>query len=164
MICEAPLSSPLSSSLLTLGSVLGILELLRHHPRVLYIDIDIHHGDGVEEAFYSTDRVMTCSFHKFGDYFPGTGDVKVSSSAVERGVETMRMDNGLRARHGRQGRRGGRRWWPERSENTETAPLEDRCLKSPRVCRNYTTAQHTTAAAAGRSSAIYPSLPRDHPR
>ncbi|KAG7562858.1 hypothetical protein FFLO_01687 [Filobasidium floriforme] len=56
--------------------VLGILELLRHHPRVLYIDIDIHHGDGVEEAFYSTDRVMTASFHKFGDYFPGTGDVK----------------------------------------------------------------------------------------
>jgi histone deacetylase 1/2 len=43
---------------------------------VLYIDTDIHHGDGVEEAFYSTDRVMTCSFHKFGDYFPGTGDVK----------------------------------------------------------------------------------------
>jgi hypothetical protein len=66
------------------SSVLGILELLRHHPRVLYIDIDIHHGDGVEEAFYSTDRVMTCSFHKFGDYFPGTGDVKVSGRAGER--------------------------------------------------------------------------------
>lgn len=42
---------------------------------MLYIDIDIHHGDGVEEAFYTTDRVMTCSFHKFGDYFPGTGDL-----------------------------------------------------------------------------------------
>jgi len=27
----------------------------------------------VEEAFYTTDRVMTCSFHKFGEYFPGTG-------------------------------------------------------------------------------------------
>lgn len=40
---------------------------------MLYIDIDIHHGDGVEEAFYTSDRVMTCSFHKFGDYFPGTG-------------------------------------------------------------------------------------------
>ncbi|GAA97574.1 uncharacterized protein L969DRAFT_121876 [Mixia osmundae IAM 14324] len=53
--------------------VLAILELLRFHARVLYIDIDIHHGDGVEEAFYTTDRVMTCSFHKFGDYFPGTG-------------------------------------------------------------------------------------------
>ena len=32
--------------------------------RVLYVDIDIHHGDGVEEAFYTTDRVMTVSFHK----------------------------------------------------------------------------------------------------
>ena len=56
--------------------VLGILELLKHHKRVLYIDIDIHHGDGVEEAFYTTDRVLTVSFHKFGEYFPGTGDVK----------------------------------------------------------------------------------------
>jgi histone deacetylase 1/2 len=56
--------------------VLAILELLKYHPRVLYIDIDIHHGDGVEEAFYVTDRVMTVSFHKFGDFFPGTGDVK----------------------------------------------------------------------------------------
>jgi histone deacetylase 1/2 len=53
--------------------VLGIIELLRYFPRVLYIDIDCHHGDGVEEAFYTTDRVMTCSFHKFGEYFPGTG-------------------------------------------------------------------------------------------
>ncbi|KAJ7522631.1 hypothetical protein O6H91_18G020400 [Diphasiastrum complanatum] len=36
--------------------VLGILELLKYHARVLYIDIDVHHGDGVEEAFYLTDR------------------------------------------------------------------------------------------------------------
>ena len=49
----------------------------RYHQRVLYIDIDIHHGDGVEEAFYTTDRVMTVSFHKYGEYFPGTGDLKV---------------------------------------------------------------------------------------
>lgn len=56
--------------------VLAILELLKYHQRVLYIDIDIHHGDGVEEAFYTTDRVMTCSFHKFGEYFPGTGDLR----------------------------------------------------------------------------------------
>ena len=55
--------------------VLATLELLKHHQRVLYIDIDIHHGDGVEEAFYTTDRVMTVSFHKFGEYFPGTGDI-----------------------------------------------------------------------------------------
>lgn len=55
--------------------VVAILQLLRHHPRVLYIDIDVHHGDGVEEAFYSTDRVMTVSFHKYdpNTFFPGTG-------------------------------------------------------------------------------------------
>ena len=53
--------------------VLAILELLKVHHRVLYLDIDIHHGDGVEEAFYRTNRVLTCSFHKFGSYFPDTG-------------------------------------------------------------------------------------------
>lgn len=56
--------------------VLGILELLKYHQRVLYIDIDVHHGDGVEEAFFTTDRVMTVSFHKYGEYFPGTGDLR----------------------------------------------------------------------------------------
>ncbi|CAJ0916907.1 unnamed protein product, partial [Mesorhabditis belari] len=56
--------------------VLGILELLKYHKRVLYVDIDVHHGDGVEEAFFTTDRVMTVSFHKYGDFFPGTGELK----------------------------------------------------------------------------------------
>ena len=51
-----------------LDIVLGILELLRYHQRVMYIDIDVHHGDGVEEAFYTTDRVMTLSFHKYGTF------------------------------------------------------------------------------------------------
>lgn len=57
--------------------VLAILQLLRRHPRVLYIDIDVHHGDGVEEAFWSTDRVLTLSIHKFDgwNFFPGTGDL-----------------------------------------------------------------------------------------
>jgi histone deacetylase 1/2 len=41
----------------------------------LYVDVDVHHGDGVEEAFYTTNRVMTVSFHKFGNYFPGTGGI-----------------------------------------------------------------------------------------
>ena len=55
--------------------VVAILQLLLHHPRVLYIDIDVHHGDGVEQAFWSTDRVMTLSFHKYDKdgFFPGTG-------------------------------------------------------------------------------------------
>ena len=66
----------LHPNLTTSVAVLGILELLRLHTRVLYIDIDCHHGDGVEEAFYTTDRVLTCSFHKQKDYFPGTGKVE----------------------------------------------------------------------------------------
>ncbi|KAK3694978.1 histone deacetylase-like protein [Podospora appendiculata] len=55
--------------------VVAVLQLLRCFPRVLYIDIDVHHGDGVEEAFFSTDRVMTVSFHKYAPevFFPGTG-------------------------------------------------------------------------------------------
>ncbi|KAJ1489465.1 hypothetical protein T484DRAFT_1936930 [Baffinella frigidus] len=56
--------------------VLAILELLKFYPRVLYVDIDVHHGDGVEEAFVNTDRVMTVSFHKYdGNFFPQTGDI-----------------------------------------------------------------------------------------
>ncbi|KHJ81778.1 histone deacetylase family protein [Oesophagostomum dentatum] len=44
--------------------VIAILELLKYHKRVLYIDIDIHHGDGVQEAFYFTDRVSFEFFRK----------------------------------------------------------------------------------------------------
>ncbi|KAJ1570012.1 Histone deacetylase 3 [Nowakowskiella sp. JEL0078] len=54
--------------------VLAILELLRIHPRVLYVDIDVHHGDGVQEAFLHSDRVMTLSLHRYdGVFFPRTG-------------------------------------------------------------------------------------------
>lgn len=62
--------------------VLAILEMLRFFSRVLYIDIDVHHGDGVEEAFNSSDRVMTVSLHRYGIvpdvnpphlFFPGSG-------------------------------------------------------------------------------------------
>ncbi|KAK7301477.1 hypothetical protein RJT34_12342 [Clitoria ternatea] len=62
--------------------VLGILELLKVHRRVLYVDIDVHHGDGVEEAFFTTDRVMTVSFHKFGEFFPGTGHIKDTGHGI----------------------------------------------------------------------------------
>ena len=62
--------------------VLGILELLKTYQRVLYVDIDCHHGDGVEEAFLTTDRVLTASFHKYGDYFPGTGSLEDIGAGV----------------------------------------------------------------------------------
>lgn len=42
--------------------------------RVLYIDVDAHHGDGVEEAFAGSAEVMTISLHESGLFaFPGTG-------------------------------------------------------------------------------------------
>lgn len=74
---------------------LKVCSVLRYHQRVLYIDIDIHHGDGVEEAFYTTDRVMTVSFHKYGEYFPGTGDLRVAVS-VEMMRFLLELDRGSR--------------------------------------------------------------------
>jgi acetoin utilization protein AcuC len=42
--------------------------------RVAYIDVDVHHGDGVEEIFYADPDVLTISLHENGRYlFPGTG-------------------------------------------------------------------------------------------
>lgn len=58
--------------------VLAIEELLRTHSRVLYVDIDAHHGDGVEEAFLTDPRVLTLSVHQYGFdryFFPGTGGI-----------------------------------------------------------------------------------------
>jgi acetoin utilization protein AcuC len=54
--------------------VLAIHLFLKKRMRVLYVDIDAHHGDGVQAAFYDTDRVLTLSFHESGrSLFPGTG-------------------------------------------------------------------------------------------
>ncbi len=44
--------------------VLAIKELLQNYSRVLYLDIDAHHGDQVQKAFYSTNQVLTISFHQ----------------------------------------------------------------------------------------------------
>ncbi|RKO97237.1 hypothetical protein CXG81DRAFT_16007 [Caulochytrium protostelioides] len=64
--------------------VLGILELLRYYQRVLYIDLDVHHGDGVQDAFYGSNRVMTLSIHAYdGAFFPGTGSL--DESGIGRG-------------------------------------------------------------------------------
>ena len=53
--------------------------------RVAYIDIDVHHGDGVQNAFYETDQVLTVSLHQDGrTLFPGTGFVgEVGAGAGE---------------------------------------------------------------------------------
>lgn len=54
--------------------VLGILVLRKRFQRILYVDLDVHHGDGVEEAFESSKRVFTVSFHQMEDgFYPGSG-------------------------------------------------------------------------------------------
>ena len=54
--------------------------------KVLYIDFDAHHGDGVQKSFYDDPRVMKISFHETGRYlFPGTGDVLELGSGLGRG-------------------------------------------------------------------------------
>ena len=58
---------------------IAIARLLANHPggcRIAYIDIDAHHGDGVQEAFYSRRDVLTISLHETGRcLFPGSGEV-----------------------------------------------------------------------------------------
>ena len=54
--------------------VIACMILAEQGKRVLYLDVDVHHGDGVAYAFYDRCDVMTISFHQSGrTLFPGTG-------------------------------------------------------------------------------------------
>lgn len=51
-----------------------VADLISKGQRVAYVDIDAHHDDAVQDAFYETDMVLTVSFHESGEtLFPGTG-------------------------------------------------------------------------------------------
>jgi len=57
-------------------AAVAIAVARQEHPglKVLYLDIDAHHGDGVQEAFAASDDVFTVSIHESGVHaFPGTG-------------------------------------------------------------------------------------------
>jgi acetoin utilization protein AcuC len=53
----------------------AINYLLKHgYKRIMYVDLDAHHGNGVQDAFYDTDEVLFLSLHQSGDtIYPGTG-------------------------------------------------------------------------------------------
>ncbi|XP_063541419.1 histone deacetylase 8-like [Cydia strobilella] len=56
--------------------VLGIEYLREKFPKVLYIDLDVHHGNGVQDAYNLSKSVFTLSIHKFEPgFYPGTGDI-----------------------------------------------------------------------------------------
>jgi acetoin utilization protein AcuC len=68
--------------------VVAIERATRRHPglRVAYIDIDAHHGDGVEAAFYGRADVFTASIHESGQFvFPGTGAARDTGEGAGRG-------------------------------------------------------------------------------
>lgn len=54
--------------------------------RVLYIDVDVHHGDGVEMALWDEPRAITLSLHETGEVlFPGTGFIQDSGGTAAPG-------------------------------------------------------------------------------
>ncbi|KAG4301980.1 hypothetical protein PCANB_002019 [Pneumocystis canis] len=53
---------------------LAITELRNYYQRVMYLDFDLHAGDGVESAFLHSKNVLTLSLHRYDPgFFPGTG-------------------------------------------------------------------------------------------
>ena len=67
----------------------AIAKVLAVNPewRVMYVDVDVHHGDGVQWIFYDEPRVLTVSFHQSGRYlYPGTGFEDEIGGGVARGT------------------------------------------------------------------------------
>ena len=65
----------------------AIRAFVDHGWRVAYLDIDLHHGDGVQNLFYGHDRVLTISLHETGHYlYPGTGHIQELGSGAARGL------------------------------------------------------------------------------
>jgi acetoin utilization protein AcuC len=68
---------------------IGIRWLLAQGARrVAYVDVDVHHGDGVQAVFFADPRVLTISVHQNGvTLFPGTGAVDELGSGDARGTK-----------------------------------------------------------------------------
>jgi len=66
----------------------GIAAALEAGRRVAYVDIDVHHGDGVMYGFYRSGRVLDIDFHQDGrTIFPGTGDVSETGAGDGAGLK-----------------------------------------------------------------------------
>lgn len=67
----------------------AIAKILELQPewRVMYVDVDVHHGDGVQWIFYDEPRVLTVSLHQSGRYlYPGTGFENETGSGAAAGT------------------------------------------------------------------------------
>src|ERR1035437_8851037 len=66
---------------------LAIARARRDGLRVIYVDLDVHHGDGVQALHYTDPGVMTISFHESGrSLFPGTGSVGETGEGIAAGT------------------------------------------------------------------------------
>jgi acetoin utilization protein AcuC len=67
-------------------AAVAIQWLLEQGQRVAYVDIDVHHGDGVQAAFYDTDQALTISLHQDGrTLFPGAGHINETGIGAGEG-------------------------------------------------------------------------------
>ena len=64
--------------------------------RIAYVDVDVHHGDGVQAMFYDDPRVMTVSLHESGrTLFPGTGfATEIGGSGAESSAVNVALPAG----------------------------------------------------------------------
>lgn len=71
--------------------------------RVMYVDLDVHHGDGVQSLFWNDPEVLTCSVHESGrSLFPGTGMVEETGGSAAQGTAcNAPLDAGV----------GDETWW-----------------------------------------------------
>ncbi len=66
----------------------AINALTRRNLRTAYIDIDVHHCNGVQEILYEDPGVMTVSLHESGQYlFPGSGEIRELGAGAGRGLK-----------------------------------------------------------------------------
>ena len=73
--------------------VLGLLAWLDQGlTRIAYLDLDAHHGDGVQDAFADDDRVLTVSLHE-ADRWPRTGNVEDRAGGMARNLPLPRGCN-----------------------------------------------------------------------
>ncbi|BDU69099.1 acetoin utilization protein AcuC [Geothrix oryzae] len=65
----------------------AIQAMADHGWRVAYLDLDLHHGDGVQSLFYDSERVLTLSLHESGHYlYPGSGHIQELGLGPAKGL------------------------------------------------------------------------------
>ncbi|UCC20513.1 MAG: acetoin utilization protein AcuC [Promethearchaeota archaeon] len=69
-----------------IGIAIKHLKKLKNDMKIAYLDIDCHHGDGVQWLFYNDPKVLTISYHQDGRFlFPGTGNVSENGEGEGKG-------------------------------------------------------------------------------